>query len=75
MAVVGGTLEGIVLVTTCFTDRDLLSAIQQVRNPCFDVETAPASTCVMVVRLGHPDFRVEFTPVAVIPLKRFQPPS
>jgi len=73
---VGGALEDIVSITTYFTDRRQLPIIQDVRNEFLDPETAPASTSVMVAGLGHPDFLVELTPVAVIPEERFvDPPS
>ena len=72
---VGGRLEDIVSVTTYFTDRSQLPVIQKVRNQYFDQATAPVSTSVMVAGLGHEDFLVELTPVAVVPEERFVEPG
>jgi 2-iminobutanoate/2-iminopropanoate deaminase len=72
---VGGTIEDIVSITTYFTDRSHLLAIQRVRTEFFRDEVSPVSTSVMVAGLGHADFLVELTPVAVIPRERFVPPS
>ncbi|RWR31141.1 RidA family protein [Sinirhodobacter populi] len=72
---VGGELSDIVAITTYFTDRAQLARIQSVRNEFFGPETAPASTSVMVAGLGHEDFLVELTPVAVIPHDRFRSPG
>ncbi|WP_282606636.1 RidA family protein [Pelagibius sp. Alg239-R121] len=69
---VGGCMEDIVSVTTYFTDRSQLPAIQQVRNSYFDPECAPASTSIMAAGLGHPDFLVELAPIAVVPFERFR---
>lgn len=74
LAAVGGGLEDIVAVTTYFTDRSQLPEIQKVRAELFGDRDAPASTSVMVAGLGHEDFLVEFTPVAVIPESRFIEP-
>ena len=73
LAAVGGTLEDIVSITTYFTDRAQLPAIQKVRSEFLKGATAPVSTSVMVAGLGHADFLVELTPVAVIPAERFRP--
>lgn len=75
LAGVGGRLEDIVSITTYFTDRSQLPVIQEVRNAYFPPDSAPASTSVMVAGLGHPDFLVELTPVAVIPDERFRDPA
>jgi 2-iminobutanoate/2-iminopropanoate deaminase len=75
LSVVGGKLEDIVAITTYFTDRSQLPAIQQVRCEFLRQDTAPASTSVMVAGLGHEDFLVELTPIAVIPSERFIPPA
>ncbi len=73
---VGGTLEDLVSITTYFTDGAQLPIIQDVRNEFFDPGTAPVSTSIMVAGLGHQDFLVELTPVAVVPEERFvDPPS
>jgi len=71
LGAVGGTIEDIVSVTTYYTNPSQLSMIQRVRNEFFKDETAPASTSVMVAGLGHEDFLVELTPVAVIPYNRY----
>ena len=70
----GGRLADIVSLTTYFTDRAQLPEIQKVRAEFFPADTAPASTSVMVAGLGHPDFLVELTPIAVIPEDRFTAP-
>lgn len=72
---VGGRLEDIVSITTYFTDRAQLPAIQKVRSEFLAVDAAPVSTSVMVAGLGHEDFLVELTPIAVIPKKRFSHPN
>ncbi|MGI9476726.1 MAG: RidA family protein [Hyphomicrobiaceae bacterium] len=73
LAAVGGELADIVSITTYFTDRAQLSLIQKVRTEYLPAETAPVSTSVMVAGLGHEDFLVELTPVAVIPFDRYTP--
>ena len=72
---IGGTIEDIVSMTTYFTDRAQLPAIQRVRTEFFANNTAPVSTSVMVAGLGHIDFLVELTPIAVIPNERFTEPG
>lgn len=71
----GGTLEDLVSVTTYFTDRSQLPVIQSVRQEFLGTDAAPVSTSVMVAGLGHEDFLVELTPVAVIPEARFIDPA
>ncbi len=68
---VGGNLSDIVSVTTYFTDRTQLPVIQRVRNEYFDEGKEPVSTSVMVTGLGHEDFLVEMTPIAVVSKQRF----
>ncbi len=75
LAAVGGTLEDIVAITTYFTDRSQLPAIQKVRSAVFRPDAAPVSTSIMVAGLGHEDFLVELTPIAVIPDDRFVDPA
>lgn len=75
LAGAGGTLDDIVAVTTYYTDAAQLPAIQAVRTAYFSGDTAPVSTSVMVAGLGHPDFLVELTAVAVIPDERFFDPT
>ncbi len=70
----GGLMEDIVSITTYYTRRDQLPAIQKVRTTFLHADTAPVSTSVMVAGLGHPEFLVELTPVAVIPQERFIAP-
>jgi len=72
---VGGRLSDVVSITTYFTDRSQLAAIQKVRTEFLSSEDAPVSTSVMVAGLGHEGFLVELTPVAVIPRDRFQAPT
>jgi len=72
LAAVGGTLADIVNLTTYYTAPDQLAEIQQVRARWLDATSPPASTSVMVAGLGHPDFLVELTPVAVVPVERFR---
>lgn len=69
---VGGALTDVVAITTYFTDRTQLPLIQQVRNEYLSATTAPVSTSVMVAGLGHPDFLVELTPIAVVPKERYK---
>lgn len=71
----GGELADIVSITTYFTNRSQLPLIQKVRTAFLPAETAAVSTSVMVAGLGHQDFLVELTPVAVVPLDRYKPPS
>ena len=68
----GGRLEDIVELRTYYTAQSQLPIIQEVRSEFIQEETAPASTSVMVAGLGHPDFLVEMTPVAIVPDDRFQ---
>ena len=74
LSAVGGRLEDLVAITTYFTARDQLPLIQAVRQEVLGQEAQPVSTSVMVAGLGHPDFLVELTPVAVIPEARFVAP-
>jgi 2-iminobutanoate/2-iminopropanoate deaminase len=71
---VGGELSDIVAITTYFTDRAQLPLIQKVRGEYFEAGREPVSTSVMVAGLGHEDFLVEITPIAVIPAPRFRHP-
>lgn len=68
---IGGELSDIVSITTYFTDRSQLPTIQKVRTELFESGQEPVSTSVMVAGLGHKDFLVELTPIAVIPKERF----
>jgi len=68
---VGGSFADIVSITTYFTDRSQLPIIQQVRSEFLTEGQEPTSTSVMVAGLGHEDFLVELTPIAVIPENRF----
>jgi enamine deaminase RidA (YjgF/YER057c/UK114 family) len=72
---VGGNFGDLVSITTYFTSRDQLPAIQQVRSEFLSADNPPASTSVMVAGLGHEDFLVELAPVAVIPEDRFIDPG
>lgn len=69
---VGGTLDDIVSITTYFTDRSQLPLIQQVRLEFLNTGHEPASTSVMVAGLGHEDFLVELSPIAVVSTARFR---
>jgi len=69
---VGGRLSDVVSITTYFTDRSQLAAIQKVRTEFFLDGDAPVSTSVMVAGLGHEDFLVELTPIAAVPRDRFK---
>lgn len=71
---VGGDLSDIVAITTYFTDRAQLPIIQKVRTEYLKAGQEPVSTSVMVAGLGHEDFLVELTPIAVIPKERFVSP-
>lgn len=72
---VGGTLDDIVSITTYFTDRSQLPLIQQVRLEFLEPGHEPASTSVMVAGLGHEDFLVELSPIAIVPAERFREPN
>jgi len=74
LAEIGGELDDIVSITTYFTDRAQLPEIQKVRGEYLTSATPPANTSVMVAGLGHKDFLVELTPVAVVPEGRFRMP-
>ncbi len=75
LAYVGGELSDIVSITTYFTDRAQLPVIQKVRTEFLRARQEPVSTSVMVAGLGHEDFLVELTPIAVIPASRFRQPQ
>lgn len=75
LTAVGGQASDIVSITTYYTHPDQLPAIQAVRGEFLAADAPPASTSVMVAGLGHPDFLVELTPVAVIPEERFRAPA
>ena len=75
LVAVGGTLSDIVSITTYFTDRAQLPIIQQVRSEFLTDGQETASTSVMIAGLGHEDFLVELTPIAVIPVGCFMPPD
>jgi len=64
---VGGTLENVVSITTYFLDLDDLPIIQNVRNEFLSELDPPVSTSVKVAGLGHDEFLVELTPIAVVP--------
>ncbi len=49
-------------------------ANQKVRAEVLNSEAASVSTSVRVAGLGHPEFLLELTPVAVIPEDRFIAP-
>ncbi|MEM1198328.1 MAG: RidA family protein [Pseudomonadota bacterium] len=70
----GGRMDDIVAITTYYTQPYQLPAIQKVRTEVLSREAAPVSTSVMVAGLGHPEFLVELTPIAVIPEARFIAP-
>ena len=69
---VGGTLSDVIAVTTYYTEREQLPIVQKVRCEMFEAGCEPASTSVQVAGLGHPDFLIELTPIAVIPFHRFK---
>ena len=74
LAHVGGEPGDIVETITYFTERSQLPEIQKVRAGFFPEGREPVSTSVMVAGLGHADFLVEITPVAVVPKERFRAP-
>lgn len=67
---VGGKLEDIVSITTYCLYLEDLPKIQSVRNEFLTQENPPVSTSVRVAGLGHEDFLVELTPIAVVPYDR-----
>ena len=72
---VGGIPDDLISITTYFLDLAHLPDIQAVRNEFLSVEHAPVSTSIKVAGLGHEDFLVELTPIAVVPLSRFRLPT
>ena len=72
---VGGQLTDLVSITTYYTERAQLPLIQKVRAEYLDFDDPPVSTSVMVAGLGHEDFLVELTPVAIVPKARFISPA
>lgn len=72
---VGGDFSDIVNLTTYFLKLDDLAIIQEIRAEVFAGKSGPASTSVRVAGLGHADFLVELTPIAVIPSERFLEPK
>lgn len=68
---VDGEIPDIVSITTYFTKRAQLPSIQKIRTEYLKTGQEPVSTSVMVAGLGHEDFLVELTPVAVIPKSWF----
>ena len=72
---VGGQLSDLVSMTTYYTERSQLPLIQKVRAEYLQFENPPVSTSVMVAGLGHEDFLVELTPIAVVPTVRFVNPK
>jgi len=72
---VGGEMNDIVSITTYFTDRTQLPAIQKIRAEFLSTNSPPVSTSIMVAGLGHKEFLVELTPIAVIPKERFRFPA
>lgn len=75
LATVGGELADIVSITTYLVDRSDLSAVQDVRIEYLPDGREPVSTSVIVAGLGHPDFLVELTPIAIVPFDRFRKPA
>ncbi len=71
---IGGNLEDLVEVTTYFINHDDLAKIQAVRTEILIGSNAPVSTSIRIAGLGHPDFLVELSPIAVVPLDRFRSP-
>lgn len=67
---VGGTLDDIVSITTYFLELKDLPEIQAVRNEFLSMDQPPVSTSVKVAGLGHEEFLVELTPIAVVPNDR-----
>jgi enamine deaminase RidA (YjgF/YER057c/UK114 family) len=72
---VGGELTDLVSVTTYYTAQDQLPLIQKVRQERLAAKPQPVSTSVMVAGLGHPDFLVELTAIAVVADERFREPA
>ena len=60
------TLSDIVSITTYFLNLDDLPQIQAVRNEFLPTINPPVSTSVKVAGLGHDDFLIELTPIAVV---------
>lgn len=75
LAEVGGELSDIIAITTYLINRSQLPQVQKIRSEFLSKVSAPVSTSVIVAGLGHPDFLVELTPIAVIPKTRFILPN
>ena len=63
---VGCRLSDIVSITTYFLNLEDLPKIQAVRNEFLPTIDPPVSTSVKVAGLGHEDFLIELTPIAVL---------
>jgi len=75
LAEVGGELGDIVSITTYLTSRSQLPSVQKVRRELLPAGKEPASTSVIVAGLGHEDFLVELTPIAIVPHDNFRSPA
>lgn len=67
---IDGRLDDLVSITTYFLKSEDLPKIQAVREAFLSRENPPVSTSVKVAGLGHEDFLVELTPIAVVPYDR-----
>lgn len=66
LASAGASWTDVVKMTYYLCDMDDLDAVRAVRDRLLDPDHLPASSLVQVVRLVHPDFRLEVDAVAVI---------
>ena len=74
LASIGGEMSDIVSLTQYATDIEQFMASGDIRKE-FLSEPYPVTTTVQVVRLYHPDLRIEITATAEIPRHRFNVPA
>ena len=72
---IGGQLDDIVAMTTFFTRRDDIPAIQEVRREFFSAPSAPVSNLIQIAGLVDPAFVIELVPLVVVPHDRFVNPA
>jgi 2-iminobutanoate/2-iminopropanoate deaminase len=74
LASIGGEMSDIVSLTQYATDIEQFMASGDIRKEFFS-EPYPVTTTVEIVRLYHPDLRIEITVTAEIPRHRFNVPA
>ncbi len=66
LAAAGASMAHVVKLTVFLTDMADLQAFREVRDDFVPVDRPPASSLVQVVRLVHPEFRVEIEAIAAL---------